>query len=869
MSSGYKKQKIISIIFSKKPTYKITLQNWITHQVTPDHRLPTQHNFHPTTSTQTQTPIFDSNKLTNTENYSTAEQLYNNYQNYTKILNALKQERRDTKINSWASRQQRERIEKEIPFLPIAFNYHDKIINQTNQIYSPEEILLYGYFLGDWCRKSNWISWNHDRLLDPKIINPDNFHITKSKDRNCFRYNVPKFKQKVNLQWCDLYSYEKFIDPSLFTYPKQHIYKLIEWLFNTDAYISKKNNLTAHIEFCSTSQQLIQQLQLLLSQIWIISQIRKKKIKSNFQNHREFAYLLDITDSKSLKTIINNIDISTKLNYQILIDFLQNINSTDQNWKHSLIPLIARNEITNSQCNKIKIRKLPSYNFQREKIEWENPYFTWPNLKQWLDYNWVKIESIEFIPEPQDVVTITVDSDDELYFSNWVLTHNSLTIAEKAVELSFIPNNDSLVWAFISKTTNVIRNYMLKLILPFPPDTFQHYKSEWYILNTQSGTKIYFRTLSDHAQNVLWLTLYNIIIDEAQLVDDDIFEDALLPTLTTTWGKLILIWTPWMKQKWYFFNKMIEAKKQKEDPILSPYEIISLYEIDITQNPLVHPKTREKIMAKQHDPSIQRQYFCSWKSGWDNLFQPHLTNQSPFHNKTTLNPNAYLVIWLDPARLQDRSAYSINYVFNNKITTISSWEVPKSHKIKWELQAIFYKKMLEKLETQIPKSRIVTVMDVTWVWDWVVEIFRNNNVNINVWIRYTSWAEPNTKDLIWKVPKSTLIINTLDLISEEIYEVYEPANQDLLEEMDYIYETSLRNWQIAMKSTFQDDIVNSTLTALYLISVRKLLSRTNLNWESNQNLKANTVEARMAGIEDPNRKIQQQQQLKQINTDIW
>ena len=49
-----------------------------------------------------------------------------------------------------------------------------------------------------------------------------------------------------------------------------------------------------------------------------------------------------------------------------------------------------------------------------------------------------------------------------------------------------------------------------------------------------SSTKIYFRTLGDGAQNVLGLTLYNIIIDEAQLVDEQVFEDALLPTLTTT-----------------------------------------------------------------------------------------------------------------------------------------------------------------------------------------------------------------------------------------------------------------------------------------------------------------------------------------------
>jgi len=58
---------------------------------------------------------------------------------------------------------------------------------------------------------------------------------------------------------------------------------------------------------------------------------------------------------------------------------------------------------------------------------------------------WVKIESITYNPVPQPVVTITVDAPDELYFVNNILTHNSETISEKAIEESFIPNNDMLV----------------------------------------------------------------------------------------------------------------------------------------------------------------------------------------------------------------------------------------------------------------------------------------------------------------------------------------------------------------------------------------------------------------------------------------
>jgi hypothetical protein len=43
------------------------------------------------------------------------------------------------------------------------------------------------------------------------------------------------------------------------------------------------------------------------------------------------------------------------------------------------------------------------------------------------------------------VVSIAVDSDDELHFTAGSLTHNSYTIAEKLIEESYKTNNDMLV----------------------------------------------------------------------------------------------------------------------------------------------------------------------------------------------------------------------------------------------------------------------------------------------------------------------------------------------------------------------------------------------------------------------------------------
>jgi len=76
----------------------------------------------------------------------------------------------------------------------------------------------------------------------------------------------------------------------------------------------------------------------------------------------------------------------------------------------------------------------------------------------------------------------------------------------------------------------------------------------------KSGTIIYFRTLDDWWESSRWLTLKNIIIDEAQLIDDYVFDDVLEPTIATTNGRMTLIWTA-SKHKKYFYKQIQEAKK--------------------------------------------------------------------------------------------------------------------------------------------------------------------------------------------------------------------------------------------------------------------------------------------------------------------
>jgi len=239
----------------------------------------------------------------------------------------------------------------------------------------------------------------------------------------------------------------------------------------------------------------------------------------------------------------------------------------------------------------------------------------------------------------------------------------SYTLAEKLIEESHIPNNDTLIGAFLEKTTNVIRNYILRLIKKFPPDYFTHFKKDGYIINNHTMTKIYFRTLSDGGDNCLGLTLRRIIIDEAQFVPESTFEDALLPTIATTGGQLIMIGTPSRDTSGYMYKTIMQIKRGE----LSS-EVASYYKISADENPFLHPRTRANINRRRTEPAIMRQYFNSWGDIGDNLF--HITETDVF---PALNiEDNFFVFGIDPARMNDRSGNSLLYVQQNKITIIQS-----------------------------------------------------------------------------------------------------------------------------------------------------------------------------------------------------
>ncbi len=447
----------------------------------------------------------------------------------------------------------------------------------------------------------------------------------------------------------------------------------------------------------------------------------------------------------------------------------------------------------------------PIYEISRQAIRnitGYSPYFT-PTVRKW---------PTTYV-ERQDKL---IEDEHKLVLVLWSRQiWKSFSIAEKAVEESHIPNNDILVWAFRVASTDNIRKYIRKFIKNFSDWYFEEFKAERYFLNTKTGSKIYFRTLSEEneaVEAVRWMTLNTIIVDEAQLVTEYAYEEILRPTLATTAWKMILIWTPPRTTNWYFVEKIFQYKKW-----LLPKA--SYYEIKLQDQPFTDPDTREEMMSRQNEPRIQRERFCNLMTESEQLFKPTISKQYPSQSDN----NYFYTLTIDPARLWDRSWYVINQIWNGKVSTILSGFVPDSHKKDWTLQASFFKKIIQNY------PNIIIWMDISWVWDWVYTIFKQAGLKIHYTIRYTSWQVMSVKQTEctnYTVAKSILINTFLDFISEDQLEIIELTNKDLIEELSYIQEDQTRTWIISFKSRFYDDITNAEMINLFIIKERKLLSRT-------------------------------------------
>lgn len=403
----------------------------------------------------------------------------------------------------------------------------------------------------------------------------------------------------------------------------------------------------------------------------------------------------------------------------------------------------------------------------------------------------------------------------------------SLVLSQLLIEDSFLPNNDAIVVAFQQSTTDIIKNYILKSIEAFETEDgtnpmFLNKDRKNYIENLNSGSRTHFRTLDDKARNVRWLTVSKVVVDEAQEIDVITMETAVLPTLTTTNGQLILIGTPGPERSGFMYQEILRIRSGKyyNWPHQPTARII---DVDVLHNPMAHPNKVQSVLARRNEPSIRREYFNEWGAGADKLFSPTIiTSHTP-------NPTNSLIIAIDPARKQDRSAFTLLECGNGHITSILSDIVPDTHKFDWQLQAVFFKDLIQRFQKIYPS--LYVVIDETWVGDGVTSIFREKWINISAQIRYTSWDSESQSHLGYNVGKSRLIQYTLDMIETNVYQIVQSTNLLLLNELDSIESKIAKTKEssfLRMVSHSYDDITNATMIGIFLANKYRL-HQSNMN----------------------------------------
>jgi len=416
------------------------------------------------------------------------------------------------------------------------------------------------------------------------------------------------------------------------------------------------------------------------------------------------------------------------------------------------------------------------------------------------------------------------DTSDLLIIDGSRQMGKSYGIAELLIEESFVPGADILVAAFLQKTTNAILNYMKKFLHNFSEDDFTIYRKDGYILNNTTNVSIHFRTLSDWGDNVLGLTTRLVVVDEAQKVTKEVFEDAINPTLTTTGGRLILIGTPDEDISGYMYESIIDIAKWNiyNNPGQKTARHIK---VSADDNPLIHPKIRRQINDTRSKASTQRQYFNRWGKSEDSKFNPTATSIADPSNPPPIpSPQGHIILAMDPARKKDRSAYAYLYASNNQIIILESWEVPPTFKDDWNLQAQWH---LTKLAPHKQKYKTFsTTIDATWVWDWVTIIFQKAWLPINHTIKYTSGqSESEPLPDHFNVAKHILINNMLDLWENKFITIIAETNTLLMEEFSYLNLKETRFWSLWFDSRFFDDIINAVMIGLYVAKKRRYIYR--------------------------------------------
>lgn len=210
----------------------------------------------------------------------------------------------------------------------------EKCICNTPKTISEDLALIMGYLVGDGClTRDNFITFtskDEDMVNRFKYFFEDvlGLHVKQNTtiDYTVYGKYVREYFNQLGLKQVD--AFEKEIPKCILTAPKEIVASFVRGLFDTDGSVTGEV-----IEFCTSSEKMSKQLQVLLMNFGIISRRRRKYNKT----YETYAYILTITGEDRI-TYFDEIGFSCIRKQNILNQKINETRMKKSNTNKNIIP---------------------------------------------------------------------------------------------------------------------------------------------------------------------------------------------------------------------------------------------------------------------------------------------------------------------------------------------------------------------------------------------------------------------------------------------------------------------------------------------------------------------------------------------------
>lgn len=305
-----------------------------------------------------------------------------------------------------------------------------------------------------------------------------------------------------------------------------------------------------------------------------------------------------------------------------------------------------------------------------------------------------------------------------------------------------------------------------------------------------------------------WKASDFILVDEAAFVNEDVWLNVL-PILSNERARFYAVSTIQRESmRNWFYEQLVDAEMWYDDEMLW-----MRVTIDDLEDTLIAQMDKER-MKRSLRHNLQR-YYAELYATFPNsqqVFNPEWFFNI-WDNLQQWEKIKWVVIWYDPAKRSDTWAVIV-WQIRDPQDREEYLELTEEYWLNWEYmeQKEFIKKLKQNFIYQWYPT--VLIMDCTWVWEAVSEIFWDI-VDFKVW--YTSnGARPVVDNYwAWKVPKTTLVHGT-QLLMERNYLKAKSSLNKLMDEMKYFVGYTTQSWNTKYEaSTWHDDFVNAMMLASF------------------------------------------------------